>query len=315
VLMTAAIVISESRRLQAVIVGYISLCVGLTANFHQLFQMTHDVWLQLLIVNLMWIGLQHRWNRVKGMLWWGIFGGFAALGSPILGGVWAVLTTYRWTLARKARRRDRAKRFDAFISLACVGMISLTMIVPWTVRNHREFDRWLPIKSNGLFELWQSQCLDDDGVLDRKTTASHPWPSDGPLRKEYLQLGEIGFVDRYGTIVRGAIAADPWNYCTRVARRFFAATVWYQSHDMDEHLIWPTRFKRMVFPLPIAAILLMLANGNWKCRKTASILAIYICVLLPYVLVSYYDRYAAPLVGLKMLVVVSSFPILASLRK
>ena len=259
VLMTAAIAISEARRHRVLIVGYISLCVGLAANFQQLFQMTHDVWLQLLIVNLMWVGFQYRWNCVRGVLWWGLFGGFAALSSPILGGVWAMLTTYRWTLTRRARHQNRSKRFDALLSFVCVAMISLTVVVPWTMRNHREFDRWLPIKSNGMFELWQSQCLDDDGVLDRRTTASHPWPSDGPLRKEYLQLGEIGFVDRYATIVIAAIAADPWDYCTRVTRRFLAATILYQSHDMDEHLTWPTRFKRIVFPLPITAIIFLLA--------------------------------------------------------
>jgi hypothetical protein len=304
VLMTAAIVISEARRHRVLIVGYVSLCVGLAANFQQLFQMTHDVWLQLLLVNLMWIGFQPRWNREFGVLRWGTFGGFAALSSPILGGVWALLTTYRWTLARQVRRQDRTKRLDAFLSLACVAMISLTVVVPWTVRNYREFDRWLPIKSNGMFELWQSQCLDDDGVLDRRTTASHPWPSDGPLRKEYLQLGEIGFVDRYATIVTASIAADPWDYCTRITRRFLAATILYQSHDMDQHLIWPTRFKSLVFPLPFAAVLISLASGKWKQRGAASVVAIYTCVLLPYVLVSYYDRYAAPLVGMKMLAVI-----------
>ena len=304
VLMTAAIVISEARRQRVVIIGYVSICVGLTANFHQLFQMTHDVWLHLLIVNLMWIGLVHRWNRVRGIVWWGVLGGFAALSAPILGGVWALLTTYRWTMSKNARHQDAAKRLDALISLACVALLSMTMVVPWTVRNHREFDRWLPIKSNGMFELWQSQCLDDDGVLDQKTTASHPWPSDGVLRKEYLQLGEIGFVDQYATLVRTAIAADPWNFCTRVGRRFRAATLWYQSHDRDENLVWPTRFLRVVFPLPIVAVLLLIVGGNWKGRRIATVLAVYSCVLLPYVLVSYYDRYAAPLVGIKMMVVV-----------
>ncbi len=304
VLMTAAIVISEARRQRVLIIGYISLCIGLAANFQQLFQITHDVWLQLLLVNLIWLGFQRRWSCVRGVLQWGLFGGLTALSSPILGGVWAMITTYRWTLTRKARHQVRSKQFDAWLSLACVAMISLTVVIPWTVRNHRQFDRLLPIKSNGMFELWQSQCLDDDGVLDRRTTALHPWPSNGPLRKEYLQLGEIGFVDRYSTLVTAAIAANPWDFCTRITRRFLAATILYQSHDMDEHLIWPTRFKKIVFPLPVVAIVLLLASGKWKQRKVASVIAIYICVLLPFVLVSYYDRYAAPLVGMKMLAVV-----------
>lgn len=42
----------------------------------------------------------------------------------------------------------------------------------------------------------------------------------------------------------------------------------------------------------------------------AAAVAIYALVLLPYVLVSYYDRYAAPLVGMKMLIVAHALGLL-----
>lgn len=53
--MTVVIVVRESVRLKCVALGYTIAVVGLLANFHELFQKTHDVWLNLLVVDLMWI--------------------------------------------------------------------------------------------------------------------------------------------------------------------------------------------------------------------------------------------------------------------
>jgi hypothetical protein len=61
----------------------------------------------------------------------------------------------------------------------------MLVVLPWTIRNLVVMGGWMPIKSNGMFELWQSQCLDDDGLLDWQTTAQHPWPSNGKLREGY----------------------------------------------------------------------------------------------------------------------------------
>ena len=92
------IVLHEARRLGVTFLGYTVFMVGLCANFSQFFQITHDVWLLTLVVNLLWLGLVNYWHPEAGYsraVVWGIFGGFAALCSPIVGLSWAVLTTMR----------------------------------------------------------------------------------------------------------------------------------------------------------------------------------------------------------------------------
>jgi hypothetical protein len=73
------------------------------------------------------------------------------------------------------------------------ALVSILVVAPWTIRNRLVLKRWIPIKSNGMYELWQSQCLDQDGVLDSITLGQHPWGNDGEQRQQYARLGEIAF--------------------------------------------------------------------------------------------------------------------------
>ena len=42
-------------------------------------------------------------------------------------------------------------------------------VTPWVVRNYLVFGRLIPIKSNLAYELYQSQCLQPDGLLRSST--------------------------------------------------------------------------------------------------------------------------------------------------
>ncbi len=79
----------------------------------------------------------------------------------------------------------------------------------------------------------------------------------------------------------------------------------YHSHDglLRANLFFPMWLNRLVWPLPAIAVFLLLASLPVLPRAAGAALAIYAVSLAPYVLVSYYDRYAAPLLGMKMLIV------------
>lgn len=186
-------------------------------------------------------------------------------------------------------------------AVALVAVISSSLVLPWTVRNRVMMGSWMPIKSNGMFELWQSQCLDNDGVLDWRTTSEHPWPNNGKLRGEYRQWGEMEFIASYGTIVKQDIPAQPLKFFDRIAGRTLAATVWHMPYA--PRTIWPIWLQRIIFPLPVAAALFLLAARRRLSRQAAAAIAITALAPLPYALVSYYDRYAMPLIGMKMLIV------------
>jgi hypothetical protein len=159
----------------------------------------------------------------------------------------------------------------------------------------------MPIKSNGMFELWQSQCLDDDGVLDWRTTSEHPWPNNGKLRGEYRQMGEMEFIAHYATVAKQDIAAEPLKFLDRIAGRTLAATLWYMPYA--PRTIWPVWLQRIIFPLPVLAALVLIMTRRRLSRQAGAAIGITALALLPYALVSYYDRYAMPLIGMKMLIV------------
>ena len=65
--------------------------------------------------------------------------------------------------------RRRAWRRLA-LALAFAGLT----LLPWTVRNFLVFGRVIPVKSNLAYELYQSQCLQPDGLITYRTFDRHP---------------------------------------------------------------------------------------------------------------------------------------------
>lgn len=64
------------------------------------------------------------------------------------------------------------------------------------------------------------------------------------------------------------------------------------------------RFKRLVFPLPYNALFVLLLFGRRPLKPPVyAAMMVYSFGLLPYVLISYYSRYATPLIAVKMLLV------------
>ena len=138
------------------------------------------------------------------------------------------------------------------------------VLTPWTVRNYLVFGRLIPIKSNAAYELWQSQCVTPDGLLQpSRAFASHPYVSAGRQRQEYKTLGEMEFLDKKGELFRQSVAADPLDFIDRVACRFLGATVWYMPFNRVEEtrrpwLLWVSR---IVHPLPFLAAYILAGDG------------------------------------------------------
>ncbi len=297
---TILIVVADCETLGATWFTYIAMILVLFTNFHELFQKTHDGWLVLLLTNCIWLGIVERWDTPIALARWGLLGGVATLSSPILGAVWACLTIWRWL--RVATCSNLLVFLNNAIKpLTYVAIVCSLIVTPWLVRDFAVFGVWVPIKSNAMFELWQSQCLDDDGVLDMNTTALHPYIADGKLREIYEAKGEIRFVSDCGVLARESILSEPGHYGVRVLRRLLAATLIYQAHDrVDSSNRWIVILTTVVFPFPAFAILAMLCfKRRWNKRVKAAV-AIYCMLLLPYVLVSYCERYAMPLIGIKL---------------
>ena len=267
-------------------------------DFHLCFQFTHDCWLVLLALDLLIAGLcwsrpLRRWTAAAG---WGLFGGLCALLNPIIALAWGALSLV-------VCARDRAwSRFGLAVLAAALA------VTPWTVRNYLVFGRLIPVKPNLAYELYQSQCLQPDGLIQSSTFRSHPIGATNREGREYQALGETAYLDRKREQFLRAAGADPLDFLDRAACRFLGATLWYVPFDRTDRTRrpWAFRLGRLVHPLPFLAALVLLFTVlreplAWPQQV---VVGVYLLYLLPYVAIGYYDRYGMPLLGAKVLLVV-----------
>lgn len=306
ILLTGVILVFESKRLRLTILGYLCFVIGCLVNFQALFQTTHDsAWL-LILMNLLWLGLVRNWDSLPShrfLILWGGFGGLCALSSPVFGAVWGVTTVSRllW-MGRTLGRQKNARNM-----LLIVFTISTFLILPWTLRNRLVLGKWIPIKSNGMYELWQAQIVDDDGVLDVFTLIQHPYITLNAERIAYSEQSEIPFIEEKGRIVTRDLLNNPVNFLNRIANRIAVATIYYHpfvpiDSPMNQNLAITIR--RIIYALPLfSSIFVLWLQQTPLSPQFKAALTLCGLTLLPYVLVSYYDRYAIPLVGMKMLLV------------
>lgn len=271
------------------------LAAALATRFRLAYQTTHDSWLVLLAVDAVLAGAVWGWaggrRRVVG---WGVVGGLVALVNPAVAVGWAVVTLAGW---RAAGRR-------AVLTAAAVAGL---VVLPWTARNAVVFGRVVPVKSNLAYELYQAQVHAEGGRLTEAVWRTHPHSVAGPERAEYAAVGEMAFLDRRREQFWRAVAADPGRFVAKVWDRFLAAGLDYAPMSEGEYdRVTASWLFYVLHPLPtFAAVALLLVAPVRRlppgCWAGLGLAGLY---LLPYVLVSYYDRYEFPLWGVKVLLVV-----------
>jgi hypothetical protein len=265
-------------------------------NFRLWFQVTGDGWRVLLALDVLLLGLCD-WQPLdywRPALAWGLFGGVCALLNPVLAFVWLPLS------ALLAARRRTWSGFAAAVLAAVVT------VAPWIIRNYLVFGRIIPVKSNLAYELYQSQCLQPDGLLQEQTFGSHPHMTAGWERQQYKDLGETAFLDLKWQQFRQAVTADPFDFLKRVSERFFGATLWYVPLNRTAEARRPIMLwlDRLIHAVPFLALLVLLFVRREPLHwAQGTVVGIYCLYLLPYIGSSYYERYAIPLLGIKVLLV------------
>jgi hypothetical protein len=270
--------------------------LALVADFGLWFQVPY-LRLGVLVVDVLLVGL--CWGRPldgwQTAVVWGLFGGLAALVGPALGFTWAVCS-----LPDGLRRPARAR-------LALAALTAGLVVAPWIVRNYLVFGRLIPLKSNLAYELYQSQCLQPDGLIQITTFTKHPANAQTREGREYQALGETAYLDRKREQFWHAVRADPLDFAKRVAERFLGTTLWYVpfNRTAGAKRPWLLCAERAVYALPFLGLLVLVATAGRRPLHRAewAAIGIYAVHLLPYIVVSYYDRYGAPLLAVKVLLV------------
>ena len=166
----------------------------------------------LLMATILWATIELADSQsVRNWCGYGLLWGFALMTNPSLGSLLPVLLG--WAAYRTYRRGELRLSQPA---LACG--IAVLCCVPWTVRNHLAFHRFIPLRSNFAFELW----LGNNEQFDAQ---SQVVPAANPERAEirsYIHMGETAFMqDKWAKAV-GFMRAHPRLEITLFARRFVA---------------------------------------------------------------------------------------------
>ncbi len=272
-------------------------CLMLLVFFKWFFQLTHDEWLLMLLVCILYpwaVCIRGSGIRFGQSCAWGGFGGICMLASPILGLVW--VATAGVTMARR-----HTVKFLPVSLLVCAAIC-----LPWLVRNYVVFDRLILMKSNMYFDLYTANYETERGLFTEITfVRQHPlWTIQSDPNAPYKVLGEMGFMDTYKEKFQKAFALDPQRWAACIVNRFVAAFILYPPYCEHEKGVIEgfSASKVILHFLPFLGIVLILLAGRQSGARFMLLgIFIYVLYLMPYVLVNYYNRYGIPLTPLKVL--------------
>jgi hypothetical protein len=104
----------------------------------------------------------------------------------------------------------------------------------------------------------------------------------------------------------------------RIAARFFCATLWYVPMDRSpaDNTSLLVLGQRLMHPWPFLGLFLLVLVGIRARLHSATwiVIGIYLLYLAPYIVTSYYGRYAYPLLAGKVLLIVWALDSFVNLR-
>lgn len=183
-----------------------------------------ETWLATLLLCVLFLitlrlESEDRWSRWMGF---GALWGLAGLTSPALLAVLPFLAV--WVIYRRHRLGRRWFLVNVVASLAF-----FVVIMPWFVRNYRVFHRVIPFRDGMGLVL----RLGTKGKSDYWATYElGPWHNDAEWN-EFLQLGELGYMDHKKQQALEFIRANPGWYAWTTARRVLYLWTGYWSLDRD----------------------------------------------------------------------------------
>jgi hypothetical protein len=267
-------------------------CFFVLLNFRWFFQLTHESWLLLLIMNIIFIVAVHlREHKImlKEAIVWGALGGFSMLASPIVGMVWLALCIINMFF-----------RINSKYLIYSAALFFL-ICTPWFVRNYVVFNKIIFMKSNLFHDLYHFNYENpyDGLVYEPFEYKCLLWTAKDNPDCLYRKVGEAEFMEIYKKKFFTALKNNPERFIQNVETRLLSAfLIFYPHSKYDKANI----LKTTLHALPFISILLLIV---FKQSSTSSFIQtgmiIYFVYLLPYILVSYYFRYAIPLTPLKIL--------------
>jgi hypothetical protein len=117
---------------------------------------------------------------------------------------------------------------------AAAAAAALIAVGAWGARNAAALGRFMPLKSNGWFELHLANVDSADGLPRMETVLRRLPYFDVQEFNRYSSLGEIAYVDSFRRPALAALASDPLHFAGNVMRRIGAAAVYMRREGGGE---------------------------------------------------------------------------------
>jgi hypothetical protein len=281
------------RTLTSIKAGFILAiyAVWLISFFRWFFQITHDVWIILFFIDIIFLLAIKMWSNPSNkniLVTWGIVGGLATLTNPVLGLVWLLILI---SIFRKVNKH--------LLIISLIISVAITSI--WIVRNYIVFGRFILVKSNLYYDAYQSNYVKDDGMPNEAFFGNHlVWVTKGASESEYKKLREGKFMELYRERFLNKLSQEPYTFLRKIKNRLLAALLVYYPYNKG----YEARFmawKYFIHALPFCSLPFILLFRKEISHYVRLAILIYGVFLIPYILISYYIRYSLPLTPLQNL--------------
>ncbi|TWT76179.1 hypothetical protein CA13_66700 [Planctomycetes bacterium CA13] len=265
--------------------------IGCVSLYLPLFFQTHAHSLEMMAVVAAFLSLRLlRTPTLSNVLCSGMVGGMIAWIYPAAALAWGAIAVYE---LRK------------FPLLAINALLMATLLIcPWLSRNYVQFGKLYPVKSNSSYELWQALQVTNAGLLTTEIFAMHPLNPSSTEHLRYRDLGETAYLADKGDQAIALLRESPLKWLRQVVHRIHAAYLWqqpwFEADGFSERMLLLQRLWKLAVTLSIVVLMIRRSAK----REDAMLAAMLILVItVPYVLVSYYERYSWPLFPMQVLVV------------
>jgi len=198
-------------------------------------QVLSEAWLDLLLsAALLWSALAVR--RTAGPRGGAALVAVAFLAPLENAGLAAAVGLVVLLLAWQRRRQPRGLVLPLVAAAA-----SALAVAGWAVRNAEALGRFIPLKSNGWFELHLANVDSADGLPRMETVLRRLPFFDVREFQRYSELGEVAYVDSFRAPARAALRADPAHFAGNLLRRIYVAAVFCRREGGGEATRYPFR--------------------------------------------------------------------------
>lgn len=205
----------------------------------------------LLAASLLWATLRFAEStRPRAAIGYGALWGFSLLVNPALG---SLLPFFLGWIAFRQMRLSCWNPKPVLLA----ALLTITICLPWTIRNAVQFHKLIPLRSNFPFELW----MGNNEIYDEHSRAVNRITRYEQVHR-YQELGETAFLAEKGQKARGFILTHPMLTLRLASRRVIAtwfgtASPWTDFLRADSPLV---RFLLFWNTITIIGVLVAIAR-------------------------------------------------------